>query len=362
MREFTLDQPATRVIFGAGSIRHLAEETKRLGAVRVLVVATPGKSRDAEEAAQRLGDTAVGLFAQPALHVPIETARAACEVARQCHADCCVAIGGGSTIGLAKAIAHDLGLPIVAVPTTYSGSEATPIYGFTENGIKRTARDRKVLPSIVIYDPELAATLPPSLAGTSGMNALAHSVEALYAPDTNRFTSLLAAESIRALARSLPLVVGEAANLDAIGEALYGAWLAGSTLGLASMGIHHKLCHTLGGTFGLAHAEVHTVILPHATAFNREAAPGAMRVIAEALGAEDAAQGVYDLAARLGAPVALRDIGMPAEGLDRAAKLATENPYSNPRPVEYAGVRQLLEEAWYGRRPQSTRAAVGKAI
>jgi alcohol dehydrogenase class IV len=183
------------------------------------------------------------------------------------------------------------------------------------------------------------------------MNAIAHSVEALYAPDANPIVSLLAAESIRALARSLPVIVEDPANLDARADALYGACLAGSALGATSMGLHHKLCHALGGSFDLPHAGVHTVVLPHAAAFNRTAAPDAMRVVADALGASDAAQGLYDLAVRLGAPVALRDIGMPADGLDRAATLATENPYYNPRAIDYAGVRQLLEDAFRGVRP-----------
>jgi maleylacetate reductase len=242
-------------------------------------------------------------------------------------------------------------LPIVAVPTTYAGSEMTPIYGLTEGGLKKTGRDRKVLPKTVLYDPALTVSLPRHIAGPSGMNAIAHCVEALYAQDANPIISLFAAEGIRALARSLPVVVEEPENLDARADALYGAWLAGSALGATTMSIHHKLCHTLGGTFNLPHADVHTVILPHATAFNREAAPDAMRIVAAALGARDAAQGVYDLAVRLGAPIALKNIGMPPEGLDRAARLATENPYYNPRPIEYAGVRRLLEDAYQGTRP-----------
>jgi maleylacetate reductase len=283
--------------------------------------------------------------------VPIATARAARETARRLKADCCVAVGGGSTIGLGKAIALESALPIVAVPTTYAGSEMTPIYGLTEGGLKKTGRDRKVLPKTVLYDPALTVSLPRHIAGPSGMNAIAHCVEALYAQDANPIISLFAAEGIRALARSLPVVVEEPENLDARADALYGAWLAGSALGATTMSIHHKLCHTLGGTFNLPHADVHTVILPHATAFNREAAPDAMRIVAAALGARDAAQGVYDLAVRLGAPIALKNIGMPPEGLDRAARLATENPYYNPRPIEYAGVRRLLEDAYQGTRP-----------
>src|SRR3989442_708768 len=313
--------------------------------------ATPAQRAAAEDAARRLGDMAAAIFDKAVMHVPIETARAAREVARQLQADCYVAIGGGSTIGLGKAIALETGMPIVAVPTTFAGSEMTPIYGLTEAGIKKTGRDRKVLPRTVLYDPTLTLTLPAKIAGPSGMNAIAHCVEGLYAEDANPVMTLLAAEGIRALSRSLPIVVKEPANLDARSDALYGAWLAGTVLGNVGMAIHHKLCHTLGGAFNLPHAETHTVVLPHAMEFNREAAPEAIEIAAGALGVGDAAQGLYDLAARLGAPLALKDIGMPAEGLDRAAKLATENPYYNPRPVEYPGVRQLLENAYGGGRP-----------
>jgi maleylacetate reductase len=351
MRGFVYDQPSIRVIFGAGALDRLAEEVKRLGARRALVLATPEQRGDAEEAARRLGELAVGVYAEAVMHVPIETARAACETARRLNADCSVAIGGGSTTGLAKAIALESGLPIVCVPTTYAGSEMTPVYGITEGGLKKIGRDPRVRPRTVLYDPALTVTLPAKIAGPSGMNAIAHCVEALYAQDGNPVISLMAADGIRALARSLPVVVQEPANLDARADALYGAWLAGSALGATSMSIHHKVCHTLGGSFHLPHAEVHTVILPHAAAFNRDAAPEAMRIVAAALGAADAAQGIYDLAVRIGAPTALKDIGMPLDGLDRAARLATESPYYNPRPVDYAGVRQLLEDAYYGKRP-----------
>src|SRR2546427_2373135 len=360
MRSFVYDQPAIRVIFGIGVIDQLPEEVQRLGARRALVLASPGRRPIAEEAARRLGTAAAGVYAEPAMHVPIDVARAVCETAKRLEADCCVTIGGGSTIGLGKAIALEnkasgangaSALPIVAVPTTYSGSEMTPIHGVTEGGLKRTGRDRRVLPKTVLYDPTVTVTLPPRISGPSGMNAIAHCVEALYAPDANPIISLLAAEGIRALARSLPVVVKEPAHLDARADALYGAWLAGTALGATSMSIHHKLCHTLGGAFNLPHADVHTVILPHAVAFNREAAPEAMRLAADALGARDAAQGIFDLAVRLGAPLALKDIGMPADGLDRAARLAAENPYDNPRPIEYAGGGALLEHAYHGTRP-----------
>jgi len=353
MRTFVYDQPSIRVLFGVGVIDRLASEVERLGARRTLVLASPGQRPVAEAAAKQLGAAAAGIYAELAPHVPIEVARAACETATRLGADCCVTIGGGSTIGLGKSIALDSGLPLIAVPTTYSGSEMTPIHGVTEGGVKKTGRDRKVLPKVVLYDPALTVSLPRQISGPSGMNAIAHSVEALYAPDANPIVSLFAAEGIRALARSLPVIVDEPANMEARGDALYGAWLSGAALAAASMGLHHRLCHTLGWSFGLPHAEVHTVVLPHAAAFNRDAAPDAMRVVACALGEDDAAQGLYDLAVRIGAPVALKDIGMPAGGLDRAARLATASPYDNPRPIDYAGIRQLLEDAFQGTRPVS---------
>ncbi len=352
MQSFTYDQPAARVVFGAGAFARLGDEIKRLGATRVLVLSTPEQEKDAEEAARRLGDLAAGVFPKAVMHVPIETAREARETAKRLGADCCVAIGGGSTIGLGKAIALESGLPILAVPTTYAGSEMTPIYGLTEDGVKKTGRDRKVLPKTVIYDPELTLTLPPRIAGPSGMNAIAHCVEGLYAMDGNPIISMFCAEGIRALARSLPRVVADPGDLEARADALYGAWLAGTVLGAVSIGIHHKLCHTLGGSFNLPHAEVHTVILPHAVVFNSNAAPAAMRVTAEALGVEHPGRGLFDLAARIGAPVSLKEIGMPEDGLERAAELAVENPYANPRPVDYAGVLALLRNAYEGVRPE----------
>jgi alcohol dehydrogenase class IV len=351
MHDFVFDQPAYRVNFGAGSIEKLPDEVTRLGARRALVVSTPAELSFAEDAARRLGATAAGMFTEAVMHHPIEVVRRARERASQVDADCYVTIGGGTTTGTGKVIALETGMPVIAVPTTYAGSEMTPIYGITEAGVKKTGRDRRVLPRSVIYDPVLTLSLPPHVSGPSGMNAMAHCIEGLYAFDGNPIVTLMAAEAIRALARALPVVVREPGNLEARSDALYGAWLAGVVLGTTSMGIHHKLCHTLGGTFNLPHAEVHTVILPHATAYNRDAAPAPMRVAAEALGAGDAAQGIFDLIVQIGAPTNLRDIGMPAEGLDRAAALATQNQYPNPRPIEYGPIRELLDNAFHGRRP-----------
>jgi maleylacetate reductase len=302
-----------------------------------------------------LGARSAGVFDGAVMHVPVAVAEEARAKARRLHVDCCVAIGGGSTTGLAKAIALTSGLPILAIPTTYAGSEMTPIWGITEGGVKKTGRDVLVLPKTVIYDPALTTSLPLTLSVTSGINAIAHCVEALYSRDANPIISLIAEEGIGALASGLPEVVKQPGNLDARFRALYGAWLGGVSLGAVGMALHHKLCHTLGGTFNLPHAQTHTVVLPHAVAYNAAAAPEAMERIARALRAPSAAQGLYDLAASLGAPVSLKALGMRREQLDQAADLAVQNPYYNPRPVTRDGIRGLLESAFEGRSPSALK-------
>jgi maleylacetate reductase len=341
-----------RIVFGVGALEHLPREIQLLGAKRALVLSTPEQAAQAEDVARRLGDRCAGIFARALMHVPIETARAAREEAKRLGADCAVAIGGGSTTGLGKAIALESPLPILAIPTTYAGSEMTPIYGITEGGMKKTGRDARVVPKTVIYDPTLTLGLPVGLSVTSGMNALAHAVEGLYAQDANPITSLMAEEGVRALAHGLPRVKQNPEDFGARTDCLYGACLCGIVLGSVGMALHHKLCHTLGGTWNLPHAETHTVVLPHAVAYNAAAAPEAMARAARALSATSAAQGLYDLARSLGAPLALKDIGMRESDLDRAADLATTAPYWNPRPIERAAIRGLLDNAYFGRRPQ----------
>ena len=282
------------------------------------------------------------------------SAAAAVAEAVRVGADCALAVGGGSTTGLGKAIALQSGLPILAIPTTYAGSEMTPIYGITEAGLKKTGRDPRVLPRTVIYDPELSVSLPVGLSVTSAMNAIAHAAEGLYAQDSNPIMDLMAEEGIRALATAIPVIRSNPADIAARSNALYGAWLCGTVLGNVGMALHHKLCHTLGGTFNLPHAEVHTVILPHAMAFNAASAPAAMQKISRALGGAPAAQGLYELASQNGAPVSLRELGMKAEDLDTVVRLALQNPYWNPRPIvpeNAVALRSLLQQAWEGVTP-----------
>jgi maleylacetate reductase len=351
VKTFVYHGQTPRVVFGPGALDQIAIEMDRLGAKRAIVLSTRGQRALADRVAARLGARVVGVYDKAVMHVPSETTEAARAVAKAWDADCCVAVGGGSTIGLGKAIALTSELPIVAIPTTLAGSEMTPIYGITRDGQKNTGRDARVLPKTVIYDPLLIMTLPAKVAGPSGINAMAHCIEALYAEDANPIVSLMAEEGIRTLAASLPTVVNAPTDQEARAQALFGACLAGACLGSVGMGIHHKLCHTVGGSYNLPHAETHAIILPHAVAYNRHAAPEAMARIARALGVVDPATGLYDLAKAIGAPLALKDIGMRADLLDEAARLASERPYRNPRPIAYAAIHQLLEDAWEGRRP-----------
>ncbi|MCB1395296.1 MAG: maleylacetate reductase [Rhodobacter sp.] len=344
---FTLDVNPARIVFGAGSLARVGDEVAAVGGQRALVLATPFQRADAEALAARLGPRAAGVFAEAAMHTPVEvTARAMAEFTRL-GADCVVALGGGSTIGLGKAIAYRNGCPQIVVATTYAGSEVTPILGQTENGLKTTVRGPRILPEVVIYDPDLTLSLPVGMSVTSGLNAIAHAVEGLYARDRNPVTSLMALEGIRALRDALPGIVRDPADRRARAGALYGSWLCGTVLGTVGMALHHKLCHTLGGSFDLPHAETHAILIPHTAAYN--ACPdldGAAALFGGALG-----PGLWDFARDLGAPLALADLGLKETDLDRAADLAVQNPYWNPRPVERAAIRELLDRAFRGERP-----------
>ena len=285
------------------------------------------------------------------MHTPVTVTDNALQQVSELAVDGLVAVGGGSTTGLAKAIALRTDLPQIVVPTTYAGSEITPILGETRDGSKVTQTSPKVLPEVVIYDVDLTLTLPASLSGTSGINAIAHAVEALYARDRNPIISLMAIEAIRSLFAALPKIVADPQNRDARADALYGAWLCGTCLGAVGMSLHHKLCHTLGGTFDLPHAETHTAVLPHALAYNAPAIPDVMARLNEALDTSDAAHALYDLAGRVGADRALKGLGMPESGIDVAADRALLNPYWNPRPLERGPIRDAIARAYAGQAP-----------
>ena len=301
MEPFTYNAHAARVIFGFGTLSQLPAEIDRLALERLLVLATPQQESDAKELAAGLGQRAVRVYANATMHTPVAVTEEALRLVADLRVDGLVAVGGGSTTGLAKAIALRTDLPQIVAPTTYAGSEMTPILGETRDGQKVTQTSPKVLPEVVIYDVDLTLSLPPAISGTSGLNAIAHAVEALYAQDRNPLISVMAKEAIRALSRALPVVVERPLDREARSDALYGAWLCGTCLGAVGMALHHKLCHTLGGSFDLPHAETHTIVLPHALAYNAPSIPEVMRQLADVLGTADAARGLYDLAGRVGA-------------------------------------------------------------
>ncbi|SDB50781.1 maleylacetate reductase [Pseudomonas sp. NFACC23-1] len=351
MQPFVYNALPSRVIFGAGTLAQAADELRAMGCSRALVLTTPQQRSAGEQLLEQLGDLAVGVYANATMHTPIDVTRDALATVERCRADCVIALGGGSTIGLGKAIALNTDLPQIVIPTTYAGSEATPIIGQTENGLKTTQRTLKVLPEVIIYDVELTLSLPAEMTVTSGLNAIAHAVEALYSKDANPLISMLAEQGIAAIACALPRIHLNPGDVEARSDALFGAWACGTCLGAVGMSIHHKLCHTLGGSFDLPHAQTHTVVLPHAVAYNAEAAPQAIARIARALGTENAAQGLFDLAKSLGVPTSLAQIGMKQSDVARATQIACASPYWNPRPIEPGAIGELLANAYAGNRP-----------
>ncbi|GAA4543901.1 maleylacetate reductase [Pseudonocardia xishanensis] len=345
---FVHEQRALRVVLRRGAVAEVPAEIDRLGARRVLLV---GSARHGDGVARALAGSLAARVTDPRMHVPIEQAVAARALADEHRIDACVAVGGGSAIGLAKAVALHRPVPVLAVPTTLSGSEATRVWGLTEGGVKRTGKDPAVAPRVLVYDPDLAAALTVARAVPSLVNALAHAVEALWAPDRTPLTDVLAAEGATVLVRVLQgLAPGSGPTLaEHADAALHGAWLCGTVLDATTMSLHHKLAHTLGGTFGLPHAEVHTVLLPHVLAFN---APADAEVFRRVLGGPDPADRLQRLIADLCGPTSLGALGFRASDVARATELALASPYANPRPLDAAAVRELLTRALGGDRPR----------
>lgn len=358
MDSFEYNSNPTRVVFGSGSIKKVPEELLRAKVSKPFLLSTPQQVSHINLLKDILGDVVIGTFTEATMHTPVEVTSKALAQLQSLGADSIVSIGGGSTVGLGKALSIRTGLFHLTIPTTYAGSEVTPILGETDAGRKTTRSDPKILPSTVVYDVDLTLTLPAGLTATSGVNAIAHAVEALYARNTNPVVNLLAQEGVKALAASLPTLIAgpddddddDAAVTEARGAALYGAWLCGTCLGTVGMSIHHKLCHALGGSFNLPHAETHTIVLPHALSYNAPSVPRAMAALAAVLpGSEgDATRGLNVLLAKLRVKRGLRDLGMLETDIDRAADIAVSNPYWNPRPIERAPIRELIRRAWAG--------------
>lgn len=345
-----------RVRMGSGSIESIGDECNRLGAKRILVITTPGQVAHAEAVAAHLGPLCAGIWDQARMHVPVATVDAAIEFIDGRGIDSCVVVGGGSAIGLGKALALRTPLTIVAVPTTYSGSEMTPVWGITADGRKTTGRDMRVLPSAVIYDPDLTVGLPVGLSAASALNAMAHAVEALYAPEASPIVSLCASEAISTFTTTLPPLMQAPDSSTLRSQALYAAWLCGSCLGATTMSLHHKLCHALGGTLDLPHAQTHAVMLAYSYAYNRPAVPDVDAVLQRALTTNDPARAMWELNQRLPIPHSLGELGVTRDQLDQIVGMVVDQPYANPRPLQAPAIRALLDRAVVGAPPSSARS------
>ncbi|WP_320774577.1 maleylacetate reductase [Streptomyces sp. CRN 30] len=338
----------SRVLTGPGARHRVPEEAERLGARRVLLISTNSAKTAADDLAARLAGRLAGRFGRPAAHTPVAVTDEAMRTVRDTRADAVVALGGGSAVGLAKALAARTGLPQLAVPTTYAGSEVTPVLGETENGVKTTRRDRSLVPGTVVYDPELTLTMPPGLTRTSALNALAHAVEALWAPDATAVSDALATEAAAGILDALPAVLARPAGLAGRTRLQEAAWLAGLCLAGTSMGLHHRLAHALGGTFGLPHAELHALLLPHVMAFTLPSAPKADARLRRVTGGADPAAVTARIARAHDGPTTLAALGVPRERLRDVAERVAARPHPAPRPVEADAVARLLEGAWLG--------------
>lgn len=343
---------AAHVRFGSGTIASFPDVLEKIGCSRPYAVTTPRQGSELDALLGPHAGRLIGAFTRAEMHTPVHVTSEALDEINRSAADCVVAIGGGSAIGLCKAIALRTGLRQIAVPTTYAGSEMTPVLGQTENGRKTTLSDPRVQPDAVIYDVDLTLSMPVATSAASGLNALAHAIEGLYARDGNPLTRLMAEEAIRVLFAALPMIKADPADREARADALYGAWLAGMVLASSGMAIHHKLCHTLGGTFGLPHAETHAVVLPYALAYNAAVVPEAMAALRRAMGVPDPVAGLRSVSRELGLPQSLRELGMPECGVEKATTLALQSAYWNPRPLAEAPLRDLLDRVWAGLPPE----------
>ncbi|SCO90076.1 probable alcohol dehydrogenase, class IV [Fusarium oxysporum] len=350
MEAFVYSANPARIIFGSGTIQKLPEELSKLGVTRPLVLSTPQQVTQAENVSKILSGNIAGFFSEARMHTPVDVTQRACDHAAATQADALMSIGGGSTTGLGKAISIRTGLPHLSISTTYAGSEVTTHLGETANGRKETKADPKILPAVVIYDFDLTLTLPANLAAASGVNTMAHAIEDLYARNHNPVINLLATQGVKAMANALPELVENPTSMNARSMALYGAWLCGICLGNGGMSLHHNLCHTLGGSFDLPHAETHTILLPHALSYNAPKAPETMKALGEVLSGSDgdAVKGLNALLSRIKVERGLKALGMKESDIDKAADIAMSKNFWNPREVERTAIRELIRRAWAG--------------
>lgn len=340
--------PPQRVLFRAGAaVASTVLAAESLDARRILLIADHFADELAEAVAAAV--PVVARIHDVVQHVPVEHGRAAVATAESANADAVISIGGGSATGLAKVVARDTGLPIIAIPTTFAGSEATEVWGQTEGERKTTGRDPRVLPAVVVYDADLLAGLPAHLVTSSGLNAVAHAVDGFWAPNANPINQAMGTEALRALVPGLRRLHADDADAEARELALYGAYFAGVAFSSAGSGLHHRLCHVLGGAYNLSHSEMHAIVLPYVTARNAPAAPDAAARVSSVFDGAPAAKALYDLKVDLGIPAGLRDLGMPESAIPAAAQLALPAvPPTNPVPIDLADLTSLVRAAWAG--------------
>lgn len=353
---FRYEMLPTRIIFGSGARNQVKREVDALQWTKVVILSSPSMHQEADRLANRLGTQCIAVYEYAVQHVPLEIVQDVLDKLKTLKPDALIALGGGSVIGIAKAVALETALPIMAIPTTYSGSEMTPIWGITDSGVKKTGRNPVVKPQVVIYDPELTLSLPHSISITSGINAMAHCVEAMYSSSANPLTSLMAEEGIRAMVEGLTRIKKEPHDLQGRNKALYGSWLGGAVLGSVGMALHHKLCHVLGGSLHLPHAETHTVVFPYVLAYNAPYVPQTVEALKRIFQNDDPniAGTLYDFLRSLNAPRSLAELGMEEKELRKAVALAVQSPYDNPRPVSAEGVQRILQMAYKGERPEKS--------
>lgn len=358
---------AQQIVFGAGSVGRLGELLRGLGARRALLVTTAGRHDSADGATVRdaLGRNLISTFAEVTSHVPAPLVQAAMLQARRDGVDAVVSFGGGSCADLAKAVcffteqeagtpgasyADRPALPHVAVPTTYSGAELTPFFGMTDPTTRQKSGGGgpTIAPMAAVYDPELTLSTPARVSAETGMNALAHCVEAAWSPSRTPEAEAIALAGARRIYAALPEVVDDPAAVDGRARMLQGAVLGGRCLQNGSMGVHHGLSQLVGGRTGISHGLANAMILPHAIRFNADAVPTAVGALAGAMGVDDLAGAVADLVVRVGLPVGLGQCGVTEDDLDAVARLSQSNPnvLANPAAVSEADARAILASAY----------------
>jgi len=340
-----------RIVFATGALGRVADEVALLNKQRILLISDESAARPAAHLKSELGTLVIQSIDNVVMHVPDEFSSPIANTARNQDIDLVLTIGGGSATGLGKIIALDCSIDLMAIPSTYAGSEMTSIWGRTASNKKVTGRNAAVLPKTTIYDPELTYSLPHSISVNSGMNAIAHAVEALYAPEVNAEIKTAALEGITIFASGLRKLTADINDISARSDLFRGSMLCGFSLNNATMGIHHKICHTLGGMFDLPHAPMHSAVLPWAVQYNQNFAKVQLDEVADALSAKTAAQGIWDLANEVGAQTSLKAIGYPIDKSEEVADVISSATYVNPRPFNRNALVDLLSNAYGGSRP-----------